>query len=313
MATISGAIIQAAGFRPGASGILFQSDNAADIGAAAANRPRDLHLGRNAAVGGTLAVTGATTLTGAVTLASALSGVSAVLDQAAADSEILTLRSSDVAHGMTSVTDTTTFGAASKYSAAEGGLYLRGFAEGLNGVVIGSNVVSTYSSRTTGGTAAIVLDARLKTGTTETGMGSDVNLLAVGTNNVMRFFLDSDGDSHQDVGTAWTNFDTHDDVALLNHFAAKVTRRDDPLRKGFGKWLRRNREELARVRLVTFNRDGHHFVNMSRLTMLHTGAIRQTGAAVQATRERVEALEDALRHLLIGNPDRALRLLPAAT
>lgn len=53
MATIAGAILQAAGFRPGASGILFQSDNAADIGAAAANRPRDVFVARNVTASGT--------------------------------------------------------------------------------------------------------------------------------------------------------------------------------------------------------------------------------------------------------------------
>lgn len=61
MPTIAGAILQLAGFRPGASGILFQSDNAADIGATAANRPRDLHVGRNAAIAGTATVSGALT------------------------------------------------------------------------------------------------------------------------------------------------------------------------------------------------------------------------------------------------------------
>lgn len=58
MPTLGNAIFQAAGFRPGANGIMFQSDNAADIGAAAANRPRDLHLGRNLAVGGTIVALG---------------------------------------------------------------------------------------------------------------------------------------------------------------------------------------------------------------------------------------------------------------
>lgn len=44
--------------------ILWTTDNLVDIGASGANRPRDLFLGRNAAIGGTLGVTGNTTLTG---------------------------------------------------------------------------------------------------------------------------------------------------------------------------------------------------------------------------------------------------------
>lgn len=49
---------------PLAQTLTFSPDSTFDIGAAAASRPRDLFLGRNAAVGGTLGVTGATTLAG---------------------------------------------------------------------------------------------------------------------------------------------------------------------------------------------------------------------------------------------------------
>ena len=42
--------------------ILWNTDNLVDLGASGANRPRDLFLGRNAAIGGTLSVTGASTL-----------------------------------------------------------------------------------------------------------------------------------------------------------------------------------------------------------------------------------------------------------
>lgn len=49
-------------------------DNTKDIGASGASRPRDLFLGRNAAIGGTLGVTGAVTLTTALTAANGGTG-----------------------------------------------------------------------------------------------------------------------------------------------------------------------------------------------------------------------------------------------
>jgi hypothetical protein len=49
--------------------LLFSADNTIDIGASGANRPRDLFLGRNAAIGGTLGVTGAATLSNTLTVA----------------------------------------------------------------------------------------------------------------------------------------------------------------------------------------------------------------------------------------------------
>jgi len=50
------------------------------------------------------------------------------------------------------------------------------------------------------------------------------------------------------------------------------------------------RDVLSRIPgkpIVTFNDDGHHFANMSRMTMLHHGAIRQIGRAQFEEREFV--------------------------
>lgn len=49
--------------------LLFTADNAQDIGASGATRPRDLFLGRNASIGGTLAVTSTSAFTGQIATA----------------------------------------------------------------------------------------------------------------------------------------------------------------------------------------------------------------------------------------------------
>jgi hypothetical protein len=114
---------------------------------------------------------------------------------------------------------------------------------------------------------------------------TNYNALVDDNAGTTRFILDGDGDSHQDVGTAWTNFDDFDDVALLTALSAGVSQPGDPLRTGFAQFLELHRPALERARLVTFNEDGHHFVNMSRLTMLLVGAVRQIAADVQRLRE----------------------------
>jgi hypothetical protein len=197
------------------------------------------------------------------------------INQGANDDEIFALQSSDVAHGMTDLADTSTYLSILKGTAGSGTALIRGFTESIAGIYLVGYATTAVGTRLGGSFAAVVIDGRLKSGTSAGSLGADKNILAVADNGTCRFFLDSDGDSHQDVGTAWTNFDTFDDPALLTDLSIAVSSKGDPIRQRFQSFVRYNRAELERARLVTFSEDGHHFVNMSRLTMLHTGAIRQ--------------------------------------
>src|SRR3990167_2936372 len=220
------------------------------------------------------------------------------INQGAADDEILALKSSDVAHGMTTLTETDTYGELKKNAAASGTLSISGYNSSSGpGLMLRGNLVTGDTTKSIAGNGAIMIKAGEKSGTDITTLAANENILAVQNYTTTRFILDGDGDSHQDVGTAWTNFDHEDDIALLNTLAAHVTRRDDPLRRGFGKWLHKKRGRLEELKLATFNRDGHHFVNMSRLTMLHTGALRALGAKLEAQAERLLQLENKVLQL----------------
>jgi hypothetical protein len=219
--------------------------------------------------------------------------VGLTINQGAADDEILTFKSSDVAHGMTTRTEDDTYGAFRKGTVAEGGIAFAGYSEGNAGFYLEGHIGSATTTKSTGGFGAVNILGLLKTGTTSGSLGANANIFAACDNVTVRFILDADGDSHQDVGTAWTNFDTEDDISVLNLLAAYVTRPDDPLRAQFGAWLERSRTTLERLRLVQFNPDGHHFVNMSRLTMLLVGAVRQVGGRLLALEDRVARLEAA--------------------
>lgn len=225
------------------------------------------------------------------------------INQGGADDEILSFKSDDVSHNMTSSTEANTYGSVRKHSATAGGMHITGYCEAgiavaltLSGFTGGPD-----TTRSTSATAAVQLNAAgWDAGTSITSMGTNANLVAIRDNGMTRFIFDSDGDSHQDVGTAWTNFDEFDDVALLTAISAGVSRTGDPLRRAFGHVLRAQRAQLERARIVTFNRDGHHFVNWSRMNMLTVGAVRQLGTrqASQAQeladlRRRLERLEEA--------------------
>jgi len=220
------------------------------------------------------------------------------LNQGAGDGKIFVLRSSDVAHGVTTLAATSVYAYMQKFSAANGGLDIVGFDDTAGtGVRIAGVVTAANTTHTTGGLGAIIIDGYLKSGTGVTALGTDGNLLTVRNSGTARFHLDGDGDSHQDVGTSWTNFDTHDDLALLNLLSAHVTRRDDPLRETFRGWLEESREPLEKLRLVTFAADGHHFVNWSRMHMLEVGALRQVNRTQQQDRAELERLDARLRRI----------------
>lgn len=220
--------------------------------------------------------------------------VGITIQQGGADDHTLALKSTDVAHGMTGVADTDCFAFLSKGSAVNGGLVLNGLSAGTFGIEFRGTLTTDEATRSTAALGAFIMNALKKSGTGAAGLAADRNMIVFQSNGTTRHILDSDGDSHQDVGTAWTNFDEHKDVELLNLLSAHVTRADDPLRASFGEWLTQGRDVLERIRLVRFNEDGHHFVNMSRLSMLLVGAVRQVS-------DRLSTVESRLPALGVGN------------
>ncbi len=217
------------------------------------------------------------------------------LNQGGADVAIVSLESSDVAHGMTSIAGTDTFGDFRKVAANDGGLLIRGFTEVTSAVTIQGLYVSDNSTRSTAGTAPISLAALLKSGTSAGDPAANANLVIIQANGTTRFIFDSDGDSHQDVGTAWTNFDAHDDMALLDALTGVVSRPADPLRAAFAGLVAEHRHALVANRIVTINdapgEDGSIFMNWSRFHMLMLGAVRQLGRQYAALDGRLNALD----------------------
>lgn len=225
------------------------------------------------------------------------------INQGANDDEAFALKSSDVAHGITNFAETDTYVSMQKADGAEGGLRLRAFRDGTGttGLILQSFITPAASTtKSTAGTGVLDFQAYRANGAAQQSIGANGNIASFGDNDTVRFILDADGDSHQDVGISWTNFDSHDDLAVLNTIAVEVARSDDPWKDA----IRQNlmdalgymlpRQTLTDMGLVAFNEDGHHFVNMSRLSMLHTGAIRQLGEQNRQLRNEIAHIQKRL-------------------
>lgn len=221
--------------------------------------------------------------------------VGLTLNQGAADDEIIALKSTDVAHGVTGLYETDTFATFQKASSVSGGLQMTGISSSNIAVNIFGVVTTEITTKASSSAGAINLFGFTKSGTSAAGMGANANIVVVSSaSGAARFILDADGDSHQDVGTAWTNFDDYEDHELLSALSAGVSRADDPLREAFGGLLEKYRSILEQSRIVTFNEDGHHFVNWSRLNMLKVGAIRQNALRIAAQAREIADLKSRL-------------------
>lgn len=225
-----------------------------------------------------------------------------------ADDDIVTLKSSDVAHAMTALTEADTFGTFSKSTSTAGGLHISGYrdADGVAGNALffqGTLGEAADATKSTAGIGIVSFSCEVTDGGTgATTAAANANLFVVRNDATTRFILDADGDSHQDVGTAWTNFHGHDDHEMLSLLSAHVSRQDDPIRERFfGEFLSKRRDVLERVKLVTFNDDGHHFVNMSKLAMLNTGAILQAGDRITSLASAVNDHDQHIQNLIAEN------------
>ena len=152
------------------------------------------------------------------------------LNQAANTNEILALASTSVAHGFTTEANTATFGSFKKYDAS-GGTRLNGFSGASVGVDLIGNVVTEQSTRSTLALGAVMLSGKKQLTGAAVTMSANQNVVCITDGTSTRFIFDSDGDSHQDVGTAWTNYDHLDDVGTLDALAYNVARSDDPIKK----------------------------------------------------------------------------------
>ena len=220
--------------------------------------------------------------------------VGLTINQGANDDEILALKSSDVAHGVTTLAETDTFGTFAKRSATTGGVDISGYSEATVGLEYNAVYTSDTAVRGTTAVAPHKFDAQLKSTTTITDPAANQNLLVIQANGTTRFIFDSDGDSHQDVGTAWTNFDVEDDVQLTRSLGIVMDEKS-MIQNKWDDWGRDHRADLVRVGVVTD--DPTSLVNMTQVARIHNGAIGQLNTKHMSLVEEVAELKSQLKAL----------------
>ena len=194
--------------------------------------------------------------------------------------EILALKSTDVAHGITTETETDTFGTFTKASTTAGGVLIAGYTEAdSSGVVCQGASTSSNTTKTTAGGGCVEIRTYQKSGTGLGALDADANLMAIRDTTTTRFIFDIEGSGHADV--EWTTYDRYDDLAELERLQAVLTgSRVTPVRYG-SNVLAFHRRKLERMGIVgrgSWHRENGRLksmVNFTKLSMLHHGALLQ--------------------------------------
>ncbi len=219
------------------------------------------------------------------------------IDQGANDNEILAFKSSDVAHGMTSWTETDTYARFQKGTGTGGGLDFVGFVDNggtATGILARAFGGAVNTAKTVDAIGAITLYGGYNnTSAGGADLTSDGNLLAIGNavGGATRFIFDVEGTGHADV--AWTTYDTYDDLTLISDMEDTLLAMETP-----DQTPRRHAMEATGIigKGSWHIEDGkpRAMVNFTKLAMLHHGALIQTGDRFKMLEDRLEATEAKL-------------------
>jgi len=214
-----------------------------------------------------------------------------VISQAAGDKHILALKSSDVAHGVTTVAETDTYGAFLKSVAASGGLSVIGLSEGEVATRFDSIYTTDDTGKAASANAAVEINAKKKDGTGVAAMGSNANILSLQNNGSSRFIFDAEGDFYADASINADYYDDYNDPVLVRDLDLAITQR-------FDQWTQYNRADIEKAKLVHFDEKDRPFVNWTRVWKLHNGAIWQLYEKMERLEEENKSLKESFSKML---------------
>jgi hypothetical protein len=239
------------------------------------------------------------------------------IQQAASDDQIIAFKASEVAHAMTDIAEADTYGYFQKCQADSGGLSIRGLrdADSAAGTALelrGMLGEAADATKSTSGLGIVSINSFVISSNSIAGAAGNANLLVVANGLATQFIFDADGDSHQNVGTAWTNFDDKND-ALLSRSLGIVMDAGSAIQNKWDDWGRDHKEDLIQAKIIPrlTNKEiangDDALVNTSQVMRLHNGAIWQLHCQQQNLEEVVDYQQEEIKSL-----KQELRLLKEA-
>ncbi len=209
------------------------------------------------------------------------------INQGANDDGILTLKSSDVTHGMTGTAETDTYGIVSKNVATEGGLKIIGLSEGEEGLMLHGygGTQDTTDAPTTTSVAAIQLVGGYANTTAVQLIGATGNLLNVANNNagtlVNEFIVKGDGELYSNQSATVGTFDAFDDALMCADLSYHLSNE-------YQKVVGYNRELFRQVGILADDPEGKGgMYSVTKMAMLTLCAVGQLGRQLNAVASRL--------------------------
>lgn len=213
------------------------------------------------------------------------------LNQGTFDTNILSFKSSDVAHGITDIDETDTYFSIIKKDAAAGGTLIKSYTEsniGLQFLIVATTEITTDTNTSL---AAASIISSLKNGTGAGSFGNTANIFSVSNASTTRFIIKGNGDIHA-TNTTITALDDEDDLELAN--ASKWAMSGEQGKMKIDKKHFKRLQELG-----IFNKDGDMW-NMQKMQTLNLGALGQLANMVKGLAKKIGLSEQELYQLAKG-------------
>ena len=205
------------------------------------------------------------------------------MNQGSNDGNLLTLKSSDIAHGRTSVAETDTYAEFHKAGINDGGLGMTTLNDTGNiAFYLDAHARSVDTGKGTGDHGIMNFDANTHDGSNSgTSLTSNGNMVTFSNDNSVRFIFDAEGDLHADGSLNASAFDTYEDAQLVR--AYDLSHGKGVIASQFDKFVQYNKDDLTDAGLVgrvnhETLKDGTEakpLINMTGFVRLHNGAIWQ--------------------------------------
>jgi hypothetical protein len=235
------------------------------------------------------------------------------INQDDADNSILSLKSTDVTHGVTTLAETDTYMKFKKRSTKAGSEITSIGDCGSEAFTLVAIAAADDTSHTAGGNAPIQFRSGIACGTGVKGHAANGNLFVVRTNTGgnTRFIVDTEGDLFADGGsessTMVTLYDDYCDAQLVRTFTQVFGSSGGSglIDNHWDDFIKYNEQTLIDLRLIGGPRvgvDPHEvgLINYTGMVRLHSGAIWQLHSKLNDQSEELAALKGQLNALTEG-------------